>query len=78
VIVTSVAEAALVVQAKAGPFRELRDGSPTGREFVIAILVNGSIVCQFTDNGERRPAPTSVSEPLIRDAIAHKVFVVIS
>jgi len=42
------------IEHKAGPFRELRDGQLTGREFRILELRNGFIVMQFADNRERR------------------------
>lgn len=62
------------IEAKAGPFRELSEGKPTGREFRLVELHDGRVMWEFL-NGERRPAPLACTRVLIDDAIAGGVFV---
>lgn len=61
---------------KAGPFREVKDGAPTGREYAIAELVDGTFVYQFTD-GERLPTPERLRY-LIPDGIRFGTLVEVS
>lgn len=57
-----------LVQAKSGPFIEVKDGQPTGRQFRIAELTNGNIR-RFFLTGEDERSPVAVTSFLIDDAI---------
>lgn len=63
-----------IVQHKAGPFRQLLNGQPSGREFRYVELQEHSLWIEFTDNGERIPAP-ALTAMLIDDGLASGMFV---
>lgn len=67
-----------VIQHKAGPLLELVDGKPTGREFQILELRDGSYVQRFTDDGSRAPATKATTSFFIADCLTGGTFVVVS
>jgi hypothetical protein len=67
-----------ILQPKPGPFLELQNGQPTGREYQLIQLIDGRFFWQFTDNGERRKAPNGYSTIFIDDAIRYGTLVEVS
>jgi hypothetical protein len=68
-----------IITAKGGAFRELgRDDEgtvcPTGREFFLIELEDGTILREFSD-GSIEPPTVATTSVLINDAIRHGVFV---
>lgn len=63
-----------IVQHKAGPFRQLRDGQLTGREYRFVELHEHSLWIEFTDNGERIPAP-ALAGMWLDDGVSSGMFV---
>ncbi len=61
-----------IVQHVRGPFRQLLNGQPTGREFRFVELHDSSCWYEFTDNGERVPVPFT---GYIEDGIRARMFV---
>jgi hypothetical protein len=62
-----------IITTKAGAFRELRDGQPTGREFFLIELEDGRILREFSD-GSIEPPTVATTRFLIDDAIRGGVF----
>ena len=56
-----------IIEAKAGRFREVRDGQVT-REYSILELHTGAFVFEF-DDGSRVPAPRGVTRTWISDGL---------
>ena len=56
------------ITAKAGLFRELVDGKPSGREFSIIELHDGRFFWQYQD-GSRAPATPATTRALVGDCI---------
>lgn len=49
-----------IVQHKQGALRELKEGKPTGREFRLIEIHDGSIFSEFTDTSERVPVDATM------------------
>jgi hypothetical protein len=64
-----------IIEPKAGPHREVKNGQATGREFQILELQDGTFVWRFTDNGERVTPPAGCSRTLLEDLLRANVFV---
>lgn len=62
-----------IVTHKAGPFIELKDGKPSGREFRYVETIEHALFIEFTD-GERRPAHP-LAMMLIEDGVRNGMFV---
>jgi hypothetical protein len=64
-----------IIEPKAGPHIEVRNGERTGREYQILELQDGRFVWRYTDNGERVAASAGCTRTLIDDLIHAGVFV---
>lgn len=58
-----------IIEAKTGPFTEIRNGEKTGREFRVLELHSGQLVCEWTDTGERFAPPPTCSRIFIADGL---------
>jgi len=58
-----------VISTKGGAFRELADGKPTGREFVLVETRDHFFFQRFTDNGELRKASGAITTVYVADCL---------
>ena len=67
----------LVIQGGHGSFLELRNGHPTGREFYLVELRDGTVLSVFS-TGENEPACPEMTRAVIDEAVRKGTFVVVA